>query len=330
MHLDTHTFESLGHGIWRIDTGLYRARHAACYLVNAGTEAAFVDTGTSHTVPRLLELLDSLGLTRNQVRYVIPTHVHLDHAGGAGALMAHLPDAELVVHAKGARHMVDPAKLQAGAVEVYGDAEFAAHFGELVPVPERRVVVAEDGMTIDFGGRRLEFLDTPGHANHHGCIFDPESRGFFTGDTFGVRYPDLAGSGPGVVFAPTTPVAFDPEAWHRSLDRLMTYRPQVMYVTHFGAVTALDEHLAHLRRSIDDHRRLALTDEDRDDDARLDRLRAGVEGLLRRQVRDAGLEPEDPELAELLGGDIVLNAQGLAVWLARRAKARAGDTGARA
>ena len=323
--MDDTTYRDLGNGIWCIDTGLYRARHAACYLVRSGAEAAFIDTGTNHTVPRLLELLDGLGIARNQVRYVIPTHVHLDHGGGAGALMSHLPDARVVVHPKGARHLVDPARLSAGAREVYGDEEFAAHFGELVPVAEHRVIPAVDGMAIDLDGRRLDFLDTPGHANHHGCIYDGRTRGFFTGDTFGVSYPELRTAGGGLVFAPTTPVAFDPDAWHQSLNRLMSYEPEVMYVTHFGPVTDIAGHLARLRRSIDDHRALALREEDGRDKGRAERLIAGVRRLLERRAAEEGI-PLDPAMEEdILGGDFMLNGQGLDIWLRRRARARDQD-----
>ncbi|MDZ7753105.1 MAG: MBL fold metallo-hydrolase [Gammaproteobacteria bacterium] len=321
MSIDHTTYRDIGNGIRCIDTGLYRSRHAACYLIQSGDEAAFIDTGTSHTVPRLLALLDELGVARRQVRYVIPTHVHLDHGGGAGALMAELPEARLVVHPKGAPHMIDPQKLRAGALAVYGEREFEAHFGAIVPVPEDRVVAADDGATFPLGRRRLEFLDTPGHANHHGCLFDDETRGFFTGDTFGVAYPDVAAGDARLVFAPTTPVAFDPEGWRRSLDRLMSYRPAVMYVTHFGPIHDVGRHAAELRRSIADHEALALEEEGRDGEDRPQRLTTAVRHLLRERARDHGIRLDATDEEALLGVDIQLNAQGLEVWLQRRARA---------
>jgi len=323
MSIDDATYRDIGNGIWCIDTGLYRPRHAACYLIQSGDQAAFIDTGTSHTVPRLLTLLDELGLTRRQVRYVMPTHIHLDHGGGAGALMAELPEARLVVHPKGARHMTDPAKLRAGALAVYGRQEFEAHFGDIVPVPEERVVAAHDGSTFPLGERQLEFLDTPGHANHHGCLFDSETRGFFTGDTFGVGYPDVAAGPDRLVFAPTTPVAFDPAGWRRSLERLMSYGPAVMYITHFGPIHDVGRHGEELRRSIDDHEALALAAADDGDEGRLERITAAVRRLLGERARDHGITLDAGEVEALLGVDIQLNAQGLEVWLQRRARAAA-------
>lgn len=328
MSIDDTTYRDLGSGIWCIDTGLYRPRHAACYLIRSGDEVAFIDTGTSHTVPRLLALLDELGLTRRQVRYVMPTHIHLDHGGGAGALMAELPEARLVAHPKGARHMTDPEKLRAGALAVYGRQEFEAHFGDIVPVPEERVVVAHDGSTFPLGERQLEFLDTPGHANHHGCLWDSETGGFFTGDTFGVGYPDVANGRERLVFAPTTPVAFDPDGWRRSLDRLMSYGPAVMYVTHFGAIHDVKRHGEELRRSIDDHEALALAEEGDGGEGRPERLTAAVRRLLRERARGQGIRLDAAEEEALLGVDIQLNAQGLEVWLARRERA-AATAGAR-
>jgi hypothetical protein len=137
--------QTVADGVLCIETGLYRDGLAACYLIRERDRLAFVDTGTAHTVPRLLGVIDALGLTPAHVDYVIPTHVHLDHAGGAGALMAACPNATLIAHPKAAPHLIDPAKLTAGATAVYGEAAFARDFGELLAVPSDRVVAAQDG-----------------------------------------------------------------------------------------------------------------------------------------------------------------------------------------
>ncbi len=243
-------YADLGDGIICVETGLYRHGLAACYLVREGERVAFVDTGTTHTVPWLLEILAELGLGPGNVDYVIPTHVHLDHAGGSGALMRQCPNATLIVHPKGAPHLIEPSRLAAGATEVYGPEAFAKDFGELVPVPAERVVIAEDGHVVELAGRRLVFVDTPGHANHHGCVWDERSRGFFTGDTFGISYRELDTAAGPFLFAPTTPVAFDPEAWLASLDKLMSYRPRAMYLTHYCRITAPERLVDDLRHSI--------------------------------------------------------------------------------
>jgi glyoxylase-like metal-dependent hydrolase (beta-lactamase superfamily II) len=137
-------YQDLGDGIYCIDTDLYRPHMAACYLVREGDAAAFIDTGTYHTIPLLMEILADLGLDASNVQYVIPTHVHLDHAGGAGELMARCPNASLIVHPKGAPHMIDPSRLQAGATAVYGEEGFAKDYGKLIPIPVERVIKADD------------------------------------------------------------------------------------------------------------------------------------------------------------------------------------------
>jgi len=315
-------FEDLGDGIYCIDAYLGRPRMAACYLVTSGDSAAFIDNGTANTVPSLLALLDHLGLAREQVRYVIPTHVHLDHAGGTGPLMNACPEATLVVHPKGAPHMIDPSRLTAGATAVYGEAVFRREFGVLEPVSEQRCIAAGDGEVFDLDGRPLAFLDTPGHANHHGCIWDERTRGFFTGDTFGIAYPEFrTGAGPWM-FAPTTPVAFDPESWHRSLDRLVSYGPASAYLTHFGRVAVTADLVARLRESID---ALAATAQAAAGlrESRLAHLKAAVGEQLVAEARSHGVTLEEARMRELLAVDIELNAQGLEVWLVRQEKRRA-------
>ncbi len=312
--------QDLGNGIHCIDTGLYRHGLAACYLVREADRLAFVDTGTAHTVPGLLKLIESLGLGPKHVDYVIPTHVHLDHAGGAGELMRLCPNARLVIHPKGAPHMIDPAKLTAGATVVYGPEAFERDFGQLLPIPEERVIAAGDGMEIELAGRVLRILDTPGHANHHFCVYDSTSRGFFTGDTFGIAYRELIGDEGPLLFAPTTPVAFDPDAWQDSLDRMMVWEPQAMYLTHYGRLDRPETHLDTLRDSIRDMANIALAEEARDSEGRDERLRQAVEKNLTQRMGKLGCDLSPERIRELLAVDIELNAQGLEVWLKRRAK----------
>jgi glyoxylase-like metal-dependent hydrolase (beta-lactamase superfamily II) len=310
--------QDLGAGITRIDTGYLRPGLAACYLIRQGDQAAFVDSGTSHTVPSLLALLEALGIARSQVRYVMPTHVHLDHAGGAGELMRHLPNAALVAHPRGAPHFIDPAKLASGALAVYGEQAFRRNFGELVPVPEARVRVAEDGLRLDLAGRELLILDTPGHARHHYSVFDETSRGFFTGDTFGLSYRELDGERGAYVFPTTTPVQFDPQAWHRSLDRYLAHAPERMFLTHFGRVDDVPRLAADLRRGIDRLAEIARRNRDAED--RPGRILSEMTDHLIEdaQRRNPALSAE--RIQEIYALDLELNTQGLEVWLDREAR----------
>jgi glyoxylase-like metal-dependent hydrolase (beta-lactamase superfamily II) len=313
-------YEEVADGVYCIETGLYRHGLAACYLVRSEDRLAFVETGTSKSVPRMLEVIWALGLAPENVDYVIPTHVHLDHAGGAGALMARCPNAKLVIHPKGASHMIDPSRLAAGAAAVYGEEELASTFGTLVPIPEESVIVADDGMTIDLKGRPLTFIDTPGHANHHGCIFDARTTGFFTGDTFGISYRKLDTPKGPYLFAPTTPVAFDPDAWQKSLSKILSFHPKSIYLTHYGRVDNPAALAEELRTSIRDLADLALAEEDNKGEGRSKRLQEGVAEQLIAGARRNGCILDEAHVREILAVDIALNAQGLEVWLMQRAK----------
>jgi glyoxylase-like metal-dependent hydrolase (beta-lactamase superfamily II) len=306
---------------WCIDTGLYRPAHTACYLIADRDELAVIDSGSSNNVPGLLAVLRVLGFAPEQVRYVMPTHVHLDHAGGAGALMAACPQATLVTHARGAPHMIDPAKLQAGATAVYGEAEFARRFGALVPVPSARVIAATDGQHFPLGGRRIRFADTPGHANHHGCFLDETTHLWFTGDTFGLSYREFDRDGAPLLLATTTPVAFDPDAWLASLDKLMAAESAGMCLTHFGRLDHPERCVEALRDNIFAHAELALAEELNGEDGRAERLQQAVADLLLGLAARHQPALSRERARELLALDIELNAQGLHVWLKRRAKA---------
>ena len=306
----------VGHGILCIDTLQERPKMACCYLVERGDDLAFIEAGTSHGVPRLLALLDARGLARERVRYVIVTHVHLDHAGGAGVLMRELPNAKLVVHPRGARHLIDPSKLIAGASAVYGAEALQRMYGEIAGTPEARVIAAEDGQHLPFGDDVLEFVDSPGHARHHFCVWDPVSRGFFTGDTFGLSYREFDTDAGPFVLVTTTPVQFEPEAWRKTLDRLMSYAPQHMYLTHYGRVDDVERLAGDLRAGIARYELIA-TELAKVQDRHAQLLRALTADAF-TAVRAHGSTLPDAELQRVLGPDLELNAQGLGVWLDQR------------
>ncbi len=313
--MGTPAFEDLGHGITAVDTGFVRPFFDASHLVVERGRAAFVDVGTTHSVPALLAALEALGLRREDVDYVIVTHVHLDHAGGAGEMMRRLPKARLVVHPRGARHMVDPSKLWKGATAVYGEDAMARNYGQVVPVDASRVVEAPEGFTLELRGRPLVFLDTPGHARHHFCVWDEASRSMFTGDTFGLAYRELASDRGPFILPTTTPVQFEPEALVASIDRLVDKAPLAMLLTHYSRVGDVERLAGDLRR-----RTLELAALGRREDAKPDRaarLRTGAAELFAGWARDHGTPLPEERVRELLTIDVELNAQGLEAWLDR-------------
>lgn len=315
----------LGDGISRIDSRHQRPGLAAFYLLAHGNRAAFIDTGTNHSLGQALAALRDRGLTPEQVAYVIPTHVHLDHAGGAGALMRAFANAKLVVHPRGARHLINPSKLLAGSLAVYGAEQTARNFGELAPVPAERVIEAPDQFTLDLAGRELLFLDTPGHARHHFCVVDAYSRSIFTGDTFGISYREFDTERGAFIFPTTTPVQFDPEALHASIDRLLTYQPRQMLLTHFGRVTEIPRLAADMHTLIN-----AFADLGRKlKDAGAERhrlLKQGQREILLPRLRAHGCALSEANVDFLMEGDYELNAQGIEVWLDRANGQRAETT----
>ena len=305
------------HGIHVIDTGFVRPHLDAAYLIVEKGRGAFIDCGVNHSVPRLLAALADAGLAPGDVDWLILTHVHLDHAGGAGALMQQLPNARLVVHPRGARHMIDPSRLWAGATAVYGEAEMQRSYGQLVPVAAERVVEAPDGHAVELAGRRLVCLDTPGHARHHNAIFDATSDCVFSGDTFGVSYREFdTAQGPFIVPA-TSPSEFDPPALHRSIDRLVALQPGAIYPTHFGRLEPVQRLAAQLHEQIDAMVAIAVAADCAARDARHAALRAGLRQLYVGRALRHGWSGGEDEAARLLTIDIELNAQGLGVWLDR-------------
>ena len=303
-----------------IDTGQHRPQMAACYLVGGDGHYAFVESGTSLSVPGLLDTLEELGVDRGAVDYVMPTHVHLDHAGGAGALLRKLPNARLVIHPRGARHMIDPSQLIAGATAVYGSEAMRATYGEIVPVPESRVIAADVAPDRDFelllGNRRLQFIDAPGHARHHYAIWDEASRGWFTGDVFGLSYREFDSEDGNYLVPTTSPVQFDPEAWNATLDRLLGKSPAHVYLTHYGRVDAVPELARDLRQGLVAYQRIARMHADAPD--RHARLYGDLMDFHLDQLRARGNPVSEARARELLDIDVEINAQGLEIWLDRR------------
>jgi glyoxylase-like metal-dependent hydrolase (beta-lactamase superfamily II) len=305
-----------GHGISVVDSAYDRDRQeqTAIHLIVEQGRVAVVDTGTAHAVPHLMAALAAKQLAPEQVDYVVLTHVHLDHAGGAGQLMARLPNAKLTVHPRGARHMIDPSRLHAATVAIYGAAETARVYGEILPVPAERVIETGEGAEIRLAGRALQFLDTPGHARHHVVVHDRGTGHVFAGDTFGISYRELDQDGRQFSFPTTSPSQFDPPALHRSIDRMLALAPGAIYVTHYGRLTAVQGLAADLHRLVDAHAALG----ERHRHAGPERKRLLMEGVselvLGERERHGWRLPRE-KLLKIFALDIELNAQGLESWL---------------
>ncbi len=251
-----------------IDTRFAQTPEAIGVYALRGERPALIETGPTSTLDTLLKGLRAAGVDPQTLQALAVTHIHLDHAGGAGALVRMFPHLTVYVHSVGAPHLIDPSRLLASAGRLYG-AALQSLFGEVVPVPAERVQILADGDVVTLGSRRIVAVDTPGHARHHHAYWDAASGELFAGDVAGVVLP-----GSRYVRAPTPPPELDVVAWHQSLTRLRTLRPRRVLLTHFGAHEWVDELLTQL-------------------DARLDQVTATV-----RDALAAGLD-EDAIAAQL-------------------------------
>lgn len=303
----------LDHGIAAIDTDYVRPLLDASHLIVENGRAAYVDTGTNSSVPFLLNALEQQDLDVGAVDYVFLTHVHLDHAGGAGHLMLKLPNATAILHPRGAPHMIDPSKLIKGSQAVYGEERYLQMYGELLPIPEARIAIADDRQIFELAGRALRAFYTEGHARHHYCLADPTSEGVFTGDSFGVSYRELDTAAGEFIYPTTTPVHFDPLEAHKSIDRIMSFEPKQLYLTHYSRVSGLERLADDMHKRIDDFVDIARGHAN--DEERTARMHDSMYAYLLEHIRAHGSTANDEALRGVVRMDVELNTMGLEFWL---------------
>jgi len=310
----------IGSGIYLVDAHYGKRDIAAIYILKHKKQAVIIETGTLHSLPFIKQALTELELGLDDVSYIIPTHVHLDHAAGAGTLMELCQNAELVIHPQGAPHMIDPTKLVKGTMAVYGEEKFLRLYGEIKPVAADRILEAPDQFKLDFNGRKLKFLDTPGHARHHFCIWDKKSKSMFSGDTFGISYREFDTADDIFIFPTTTPVQFEPERLLASIDLIMRHQPKQICLTHYGAINPEDKVVSQLKDGISYMTNIA--EEEYESDKPREKIKQRIMNYLLEQLQDMGTYKDEEFCRQKLANDVELNAQGLMVWMVRREKAK--------
>jgi glyoxylase-like metal-dependent hydrolase (beta-lactamase superfamily II) len=305
-----------GDGITAIDTDLLRPQFDACHLVIDGGRAAFVDSGVNASVPLFLATLEQKDIDPADVDYLFLTHVHLDHAGGAGLLMKALPNARAVLHPRGAPHMIDPAKLIRGAMAVYGEDAYREMYGDIVAIPEDRVIVASDRDEFSLGGRTFVSVFTEGHARHHHCFHDPASSSVFTGDSFGISYRELDTDHGEFIYPTTTPVHFDPPEAHRAIDTILGFAPRQLFLTHYSRVADLDRLATDLHRRIDDF--VALAEQHAARENRTAVIHEQMYAYFEAELAAHGFDGGSERVRDVVGKDVILNTMGLEFWLDNR------------
>ncbi|MFM1651864.1 MBL fold metallo-hydrolase [Brevibacillus sp. B_LB10_24] len=307
----------LGNDVFLIDGfDLGLAGRTGTYVLRE-PELTIIETSASPSVPYILKGLLELGLRPEEIRYIIVTHIHLDHAGGVGLLLQECPDAQVIVHPKGARHLANPERLIQGARAVYKE-KFDSLFDPILPVAEDRIVVKADRESLKIGpNRTLEFFDTPGHANHHFSIYDPKSNGMFTGDTFGIRYHQVEDAGCTLYLPSTSPNQFLPEAMERSIDLIKDLQVDRIYFGHYGMTTDVDDAYRQMKIwlpiFVETAKQLSAQGKGEGEiaSALLSRVRDHLTG---RSV------PQDHPVYQVLQIDLEVCAMGLADYLSKQVK----------
>ncbi|HWL85204.1 MAG TPA: MBL fold metallo-hydrolase [Polyangiaceae bacterium] len=285
-----------------------RPEFTACYLRIAADECAFIEAHTAHALPKLLDALVRVNKKPEDVRFVVVTHAHLDHAAGASALMTACPKALLVAHPRAAKHLIDPEKLIKSATAVYGEKRFRALYGTVTPIPKERVRILGDGESIELGGEKLTAHFTAGHANHHFVVDDPALETVYTGDSFGTIYPALQKFGP-FALPSTSPTNFDAEEAKRGIRKILSLHEKNVHPTHFGGYERVPPLAAQLVRFLD--RAGAWVEDAAHGDEPVDAMTARLVQSWKDAIAEEAPRFGGAEL-EYLAFDIEINAQGLA------------------
>ncbi|GBF42717.1 zinc-dependent hydrolase [Leptospira ellinghausenii] len=291
---------------------------ASAYLIEEEGYGIVVETNTTHAIPKILSVMDKQNVSPSNLDYIIVTHVHLDHAGGAWALLESCPNAVLLAHPKTAKHLIDPSLLIKSATAVYGKENFQKLYGEIKPIPKERVRVMEDGEFLDWKGHSFEFIYTKGHANHHFCIYDKKLNGVFTGDSFGISYPHLE-NGKSFIFPTTTPTDFDAKEAIHSIDLILGTGANVCYLTHFGEIQNLKQSAEDLKIGLRHSQNAILELKQVPKENRLSFMEKQVELMIKilANRNSVTLTEKDWSLLRL---DVNLNAQGLVYAFERNEK----------
>jgi glyoxylase-like metal-dependent hydrolase (beta-lactamase superfamily II) len=306
---------TFAHGITAVDTEYVRPQMDAAHIVTSGGRAVLVDTGPNTAVPLILAALEQLQIAPDAVDFLFLTHIHLDHAGGAGALMRALPRATCVLHPRGAPHMLDPSALIAATRAVYGEELYSKLYGEILPIERERIAITQDGLRFELPGRVFECVHTPGHALHHQAIVDHGANSIFTGDTFGISYREFDTSRGAWIMPTTTPTQFDPGQLKGSIIRLMQFRPRKIYLTHYSEVGDCARLANDMVDAIDEYVTIARAAGPHD----MPRMRGDLRRLAHESLREHGCTMSDAAIDAILGKDFELNAAGLIAWLKREA-----------
>jgi glyoxylase-like metal-dependent hydrolase (beta-lactamase superfamily II) len=309
----------LSKNVYLIDNhDLVMAERTGTYVLKE-EKIAIIETSASPSIPYILKGLAALGISPSDIAYIIVTHIHLDHAGGAGLMLKHCPEAKVVVHPKGARHLADPSRLIQGAKAVYGD-QFSQLFDPILPVPEEQLITMANGDKLELGdGMSLQFFDSPGHADHHFSIYHPPSQGIFTGDTAGIFYPQIYREGISFYLPSTSPNQFDPDKMLKSIEMYKELGIEKIYFGHYG----MSDNPEEAFRQVKDWLKIFIEEAENavslggSVSQQVDAITESILTKIKKQLHLQGL-PENHPIYELLHLDVNVSAMGLVHYLNKK------------
>ena len=306
-----------GDGIYGIDTFYEREGCTSVYIICSGGRCGIIESAANSSLPHLLSALDELGVDYANVDFLALTHVHLDHAGGAGSYMQKFPNAKLIVHPRGAKHMADPTALIEGVCEVYGKSETERMYGEIIPIDRERIISADDGYVFNIGDKKIITLETPGHAKHHNSYYDESDSVIFSGDAFGVSYSEMQTEKGRWAIPTTSPVQFSPEDMVSSINKMLALNPKKILLTHFGEVSNISEAAEELCSTVQEYTKIA-----EDAQGGFKMIKENVKKLHTDMCRKHNISNPEYYTDSILSTDTELNSQGLACWYEYRHKDR--------
>lgn len=306
-------FFDCGNDIFAIDSKYMREHFDAVYVIKRGGEAAIVETANNASLAIVLDDLPKIGVRRDDVKYVFVTHVHLDHAGGAGSYMREFGGATLVVHPRGAKHMADPRRLYMGACGVYGAENARRLYGDVLPIPQSRIVSPADGESVSLGETSLTCFDAPGHALHHNVYHLKDANVVFTGDSFGMTHDEFRSPHRVGVLPTTSPVQFDPDAMIASIDMVLSLAPSEIMLTHFLGIKDAATAAEDLRRMIRWH--VASAVEGRGDFGEISKL---LYAHFDEERAIQGWPYNGDGVRRWIDNVVEMNAKGLVDWYAKK------------
>ena len=298
-----------GDGIYGTDSFYEREGCTSIYIICSGGRYGIIESAANSSLPHLLSALDELGVDYANVDFLALTHVHLDHAGGAGSYMQKFPNAKLIVHPRGAKHMADPTALIEGVCEVYGKSETERMYGEIIPIDRERIISADDGYVFNIGDKKIITLETPGHAKHHNSYYDESDSVIFSGDAFGVSYSEMQTEKGRWAIPTTSPVQFSPEDMVSSINRMLALNPKKILLTHFGEVSNIGEAAEELCSTVQEYTKIA-----EDAQGGFKMIKENVKKLHTDMCRKHNISNPEYYTDSILSTDTELNSQGLSCW----------------